>query len=206
MRLLHPIIPVIVLDDETLAEPLAEALISAGLPVMEITFRTPAAEAALRRIAKTFPDILLGAGTVLNPEQALRARDAGAQFLVAPGLNPATVRAARDLGLPLIPGVCTPTELEAALALDCKLLKFFPAEAAGGVNMLKALSGPYAHTGLRFCPTGGITADNMRDYLRLPIVVAIGGSWMVDAKLIAARRFADITRLTREALALAAQP
>ena len=195
------IIPVIVLDDEALAEPLAEALLDAGLPVMEITFRTPAAEAAIGRISKHFPGILLGAGTVLNPGHVLRARDAGAKFLVSPGLNPATVNAARDCGLPIIPGVCTPTEVEAALALDCKLLKFFPAEAAGGVRMLKALAGPYAHTGVRFCPTGGITAENMRDYLALPVVAAVGGSWMVDAKLLAARDFDAITRLTREVLA-----
>jgi len=203
MTLKHPLIPVIVLDDEALAEPLAEALLNAGLPVMEITFRTTAAEAAIKRIAKKFPNILLGAGTVLNVEQVQRARDAGAKFLVSPGTHPATVAAAHNAGLTIIPGVCTPSEVETALSLGCKLLKFFPAEAAGGVKMLKALAGPYAHTGVRFCPTGGITADNMRDYLSLPIVAAIGGSWMVDAKLLASRRFDEITRLTREALALA---
>ena len=200
MHLPHPIIPVIVLDDESLAEPLAEALIAAGLPVMEITFRTTAAEAAIKRIAKKYPGILLGAGTVLSPEQVQRARDAGAKFLVSPGTHPATVAAAQDAGLTIIPGVCTPSEVEAALALGCKLLKFFPAEAAGGVKMLKALAGPYAHTGVRFCPTGGITVDNMCEYLSLPIVAAVGGSWMVDSKLITAGRFDEITRLTREAL------
>ena len=197
----QPLVPVIVLDDATLAEPLAEALLNGGLRVMEITFRTTAAEAAIRCIAKKFPDIFIGAGTVLNATHVQRARDAGAQFFVSPGLHPATVAAARETGLPILPGVCTPTEVEAALALNCTVLKFFPAEAAGGVKMLKALAGPYAHTGVKFCPTGGITADNMRDYLRLPIVAAVGGSWMVDSKLINARRFDDITRLTKEALA-----
>ena len=193
------IIPVVVLDDEALAEPLAEALCNAGLPAMEITFRTHAAEAAIRRVAKNFPNVWLGAGTVLNAEQVRRAGGAGAAFLVSPGLNPATVAAAREAGLPIMPGVCTPTEVEAALALGCGCLKFFPAEAAGGVKMLKALAGPYSHTGVKFCPTGGITAANMREYLALPVVAAVGGSWMVEPALVKARRFDEVERLAREA-------
>jgi len=172
--------------------------------VMEITFRTAAAEAAIRDIAGRFPAMCVGAGTLLTVEQVERARGAGAQFGVAPGLNPKIVRAAQQAGLAMVPGVMTPTELEAAMDLGCRTLKFFPAEAAGGVKMLKALSGPYGHTGVKFIPTGGIDAKNMRDYLALPAVAAIGGSWMVEKKLIAEARWSEIESLTREALATAA--
>ncbi len=192
--------PVVVLDHEEAAEPLAEALLAGGLDVMEITFRTAAAAGAIRRIATRFPEILLGAGTLLERDQVLRARDAGAVFGLAPGLNPRIIETATDCGLKFAPGVMTPSEVEQALELGCKLLKFFPAETAGGVGMLKALAGPYAHTGVRFIPTGGVTSKNLADYLKLPIVAAIGGSWMVDKALIAAGNWAEITRLTREAL------
>jgi 2-dehydro-3-deoxyphosphogluconate aldolase/(4S)-4-hydroxy-2-oxoglutarate aldolase len=198
------IVPVVVLDDEETAEPLAEALLAGGLDVMEITFRTTAAAGAIRRIAARYPEILLGAGTLLEHDQVLRARDAGAVFGLAPGLNPRIVAAAADCGLQFAPGVMTPSEVEQALELGCKLLKFFPAETAGGVGMLKALAGPYGHTGVRFIPTGGVTSKNLADYLKLPIVAAIGGSWMVDKALVAAGRWEEITRLTREALESAA--
>ena len=198
------IVPVVVLDDEETAEPLAEALLAGGLDVMEITFRTTAAAGAIRRIAARYPEILLGAGTLLERDQVLRARDAGAVFGLAPGLNPRIVAAAADCGLQFAPGVMTPSEVERALELGCKLLKFFPAETAGGVGMLKALAGPYGHTGVRFIPTGGVTSKNLADYLKLPIVAAIGGSWMVDKALVAAGRWEEITRLTREALEAAA--
>lgn len=197
------IVPVVVLDREEDAEPLAEALLAGGLDVMEITFRTPAAAGAIRRIAEKFPEIWVGAGTLLEREQVLRARDAGAVFGVAPGLNPRIVEAATACGLQFAPGVMTPGEVEQAVALGCRVLKFFPAETAGGVGMLKALAGPYGHTGVRFIPTGGITANNLGDYLKLPIVAAIGGSWMVDKALVAAANWGEITRLTREALAVA---
>lgn len=197
------VVPVVVLQDAEDACPLAEALLAGGLDVMEITFRTAAAAEAIRQIATAFPEILLGAGTVLTTDQALRARDSGAVFALAPGLNPEVVTVAREAGLAFSPGVMTPSEVEGALSLGCDLLKFFPAGAAGGTAMLKALSGPYAHTGVRFIPTGGISAANMGEYLALPVVAAIGGSWMVDPKLIAARDWAVITRLTREALAAA---
>lgn len=193
----------VVLDHEEDAEPLAEALLGGGLDVMEITFRTAAAAGAIRRIAARYPTMLLGAGTLLEPDQVLRARDAGAVFGLAPGLNPRIVEAAAGCGLRFAPGVMTPGEVEQALALGCKLLKFFPAETAGGIGMLKALAGPYGHTGVRFIPTGGISAGNMGDYLKLPIVAAIGGSWMVDKALVAAGNWAEITRLTRAALAIA---
>lgn len=197
------IVPVVVLDREEDAVPLAEALLAGGLDVMEITFRTAAAEGALKRIAERFPEILLGAGTLLDAEQVKRARGAGAVFGLAPGLNSETVRAARAEGLTFSPGVMTPSEVEQALSLGCGLLKFFPAEAAGGTAMLKALAGPYAHTGVRFIPTGGIGPHNLGDYLKLPIVAAIGGSWMVEKSLIAAGRWGEITRLTKDALAAA---
>jgi len=199
------IVPVVVLDSADDAEPLAEALLAGGLDIMEITFRTAAAAESIRRIAKAFPEVLLGAGTLLDADQVKRARDAGAVFGLAPGLNPATIAAAGEVGLQFSPGVMTPSEIEQALSLDCKLLKFFPAEAAGGVKMLKSLAGPYAHTGVKFTPTGGITADNLQDYLKLPVVAAIGGSWMVAQKLVSGAQWAEITGLTRAALELAAQ-
>lgn len=198
------IVPVIVLDHEEQAEPLAEALLKAGLDIMEITFRTAAAEASIRRIAKRFPEILLGAGTVLTPDQLKRAQDAGATYALAPGLNEAVVTAAAQAGIMMFPGVMTPSEVEQALALNCRILKFFPAETAGGVAMLKALEGPYAHTGVKFLPTGGIGLDNMVRYLERPSVAAIGGSWIVEKKLIAAKEWGKIEKLTRDALALAA--
>ena len=197
-------VPVVVVDDAEAAAPLAEALLAGGLDVMEITFRTPAAADALRRIAAGYPEILLGAGTLLEPGQVLRAREAGAVFGLAPGLNPRILETAAGCGMFFAPGVMTPSEVEQALDLGCNLLKFFPAAAAGGVAMLKAIAGPYAHTGVRFIPTGGIAADNMREYLQLPLVAAVGGSWMVDRALVAAGRWDEITRLTREAVATAA--
>ena len=199
------IVPVVVLDSVESAEPLAEALLAGGLDIMEITFRTAAAEESIRRIASRFPEILLGAGTLLEKDQVARAKNAGAVFGLAPGLNPEIVAAAQQVGLQFSPGVMTPSEVEQALALGCKLLKFFPAEAAGGVNMLKSLAGPYAHTGVKFIPTGGVTSANLSSYLKLPVVAAIGGSWMVDKALINQGQWAEITRLTREALDAAAR-
>jgi 2-dehydro-3-deoxyphosphogluconate aldolase/(4S)-4-hydroxy-2-oxoglutarate aldolase len=199
------IVPVVVLDDAEFAEPLAEALLAGGLDIMEITFRTEAAEESIRRIATQFPEILLGAGTLLEKEQVQRAKDAGAVFGLAPGLNPNIISAANKIGLQFSPGVMTPSDVEMALALGCKLLKFFPAEVAGGVDMLKALSGPYGHTGVKFIPTGGVTSENIRSYLKLPIVAAIGGSWMVDKTLINEKKWGEITRITRHAIETAAE-
>jgi 2-dehydro-3-deoxyphosphogluconate aldolase/(4S)-4-hydroxy-2-oxoglutarate aldolase len=198
------IVPVVVLDSADSAEPLAEALLEGGLDIMEITFRTAAAEESIRRIAKSYPQVLLGAGTLLEKEQVIRAKNAGAVFGLAPGLNPEIVKTAKDIGLEFSPGVMTPSEVEQALSLGCKLLKFFPAEAAGGVNMLKSLAGPYAHTGVKFVPTGGVTSANLESYLKLPVVAAIGGSWMVDKALVNAGKWGEITRLTKEALEAAA--
>ena len=198
------IVPVVVLESANDAEPLAEALLAGGLDIMEITFRTAAAAESIERIANSFPEVLLGAGTLLEPDQVVRAKDAGAVFGLAPGLNPEIIAKAREVDLQFSPGIMTPSDVEQALSLGCKLLKFFPAGAAGGPEMLKALSGPYAHTGVKFVPTGGISCKNLPDYLSVPVVAAIGGSWMVDKKLVADGNWSEITRLTKEALAAAA--
>lgn len=197
------IIPVVVLEQEEAAEPLAEALLRAGLDLIEITFRTPAAAGSMRRITARFPDMLLGAGTLLTCDQVKLAVDSGAQFAVAPGLNEAVVAAARQSGIEMMPGVMTPSEVEKALSLGCRTVKFFPAEQAGGAAMIKALEGPYAHTGIRFVPTGGINMNNLQSYLERPSVIAVGGSWMVEKKLIAAHDWPRIEQLTRTALAAA---
>jgi 2-dehydro-3-deoxyphosphogluconate aldolase / (4S)-4-hydroxy-2-oxoglutarate aldolase len=197
------IVPVIALEREEWAEPLAETLLEAGLDIMEITFRTTAAAPAIRKISARFPEMLVGAGTVLEVGQLRAARDCGARFAVAPGLNESVLIAAREIGIEMIPGVMTPSEVERAMSLGCRTLKFFPAEPAGGVAMLKALEGPYGHTSVRFIPTGGITAANMRSYLERPSVIAVGGSWMVEKKLIAALDWSRIAQLTRDAIAAA---
>lgn len=195
------LLPVVVLDNAADAVPLARALVSGGLPVAEVTFRTEAAAEAIRRIAAEVPDALLGAGTVLTPQQVKAAKEAGARFLVTPGYNPAVVQAAADVGLPIVPGVNNPTGVEQAMAAGLTAVKFFPAEPTGGVPFLKALMGPYG--GMLFIPTGGIGPKNLRDYLGLPAVLACGGSWMVDPALVRAGRFDEVQRLTAEAVALA---
>jgi 2-dehydro-3-deoxyphosphogluconate aldolase / (4S)-4-hydroxy-2-oxoglutarate aldolase len=198
------VVPVVVLDDLAAATPLVEALLRAGQDVMEITFRTAAAPVAVKEIRRVFPNVLIGAGTLLTPEQVEQAVAAGALFGVSPGLNEKVIEKARALKLPMIPGVMTPSEVEKAMALGCKLLKFFPAELAGGAKMLQAFWGPYAHTGVRFVPLGGINPATMGQYLALPAVAAIGGSWMVEKKLIAAKEWGKIEALSREALQVAA--
>jgi 2-dehydro-3-deoxyphosphogluconate aldolase/(4S)-4-hydroxy-2-oxoglutarate aldolase len=199
----HPVLPVIVLDDEDDAEPLAEALLAGGLDLIEVTLRTAAAPAALGRILRRFPEMLVGAGTVVTREQAERCLDLGVSFGVAPGFNPETVRLFAQHGVPFLPGVVTPSEIESAYGHGCTLLKFFPAEAAGGPTMLRALAGPYASLGIRFCPTGGVCVDNMKEYLALPEVFAVGGSWLAGKRQIAEKQWNAITRQTREALARA---
>ncbi len=194
------LVPVVKIDRAADAVPLAEALLAGGLPVMEVTFRTPAAGDAIRRIAQAVPTVTLGAGTVLTVAQAQEAVDAGARFLVSPGFDPAVVDWCRAHGIPVVPGVATATEVLAALGRDLTLLKFFPAEELGGVRMLQALAGPFPD--VRFIPTGGITAATLPDYLRRPNVIAVGGSWMVAARLIAQGAFGEITRLAAEAVAV----
>ena len=198
------VVPVVVIDRAEDAVPLAEALLAGGLNVMEITFRTPAAEQSIRKVRQAFPKMLVGAGTILDTDQLQQAIDAGAQFAVAPGLNEAVIKKSHLLNLPFVPGVMTPSDVEHGLALGCKLQKFFPAEVAGGIKMLKALAGPYAHTGIKFIPLGGVNASNAHEYLALPIVAAIGGSWMVERKLIAEKNWSTIRTLTAEAVQLAA--
>jgi 2-dehydro-3-deoxyphosphogluconate aldolase/(4S)-4-hydroxy-2-oxoglutarate aldolase len=198
------IIPVVTLDRAEDAEPLAQAMLDGGLHAMEITFRTEAAPDAVRRIRKAFGDgIRLGAGTLLNAEQVAVASSAGATFGLAPGLNPEVVSAAHERGMGFIPGVMTPSEVEKALELGCKVQKFFPADVAGGVRMLRALSGPFAHTGVKFIPLGGVDETSLPDYLALPVVAAVGGSWIADRNLIRAGDWKGITALARRALALA---
>ncbi len=197
------VMPVAVVERADDAVPMAEALLAAGLDVLEITYRTGAAAAAIRAVAQRFPEMLVGAGTILTTAQLEEAISAGAQFGVAPGLNAKVVGHAAQKGVPFVPGVMTPSEVELGLELGCKLLKFFPAEQAGGVAGLKALAGPYAHTGVKFLPLGGVNAGNAAQYLALPIVGAIGGSWLVDKQLLADKNWAEIKRRTAEVLAIA---
>lgn len=198
----HRIVPVVVLEDAKDALPLAEALLQGGLHCAEVTFRTDAAEESIRRIAKAYPEMLVGAGTVLTTEQVDRAVAAGASFIVSPGFNPRIVDYCLEKGIPMIPGCSTPSDIEQALERGLSVVKFFPAEAAGGIPMLKALSGPYR--GVRFMPTGGISPANVKDYLQLPYVLACGGSWMVKESLVKAGEFGEIQELTRQAVELAA--
>lgn len=193
------IVPVVVIEDAKQALPLAEALCAGGLPCAEVTFRTAAARDAIREMKKK-ENMLVGAGTVLSPEQVDEAVDAGAEFIVSPGFNRKVVRHCQEKGIPVIPGVCTPTEVEMALEEGIEVVKFFPAEAAGGIAMIKAMSAPYGS--VRFMPTGGITTENLADYLSYNKVLACGGSFMVSKKLIAENQFGKIEELTREAVSL----
>ena len=191
------IVPVVVLDRAEDALPLAECLMKGGLPCAEVTFRTTAAEDSIRIMAKAFPEMIIGAGTVLSTEQADRAIDAGARFVVSPGFNPKVTEHVLKKGVPMTPGICTPTEIEAALQFDLDVLKFFPAEPSGGLKMIKALAAPYV--GVNFMPTGGISAANVRDYLAYDRIVACGGSWMVSGALVKEGKFDEIENLVREA-------
>ncbi len=201
----YGVIPVVAVDTPDDGLRLCEALCEGGLPVAEITFRTSAAEATIRAASKQFPNMILGAGTVLNTDQLRRAIDAGARFAVAPGTNPSVVEAAVAAGFPFAPGICTPSDIERAYALGVTMLKFFPAEAAGGVAMLKALIGPYGHLGLQFCPTGGISEKNMADYLALPQVAVVGGTWIAKKEAMAAGQWKAIAEVARQAVARVGQ-
>ena len=194
------VVPVVKIDNADDAVNLAAALRKGGINCAEITFRTDAAEESIKRISAEFPDMLIIAGTVLTPKQADKAIAAGAKAIVSPGLNPMVVKHCTGKGYPVIPGVCTPSEVEQAMSLGLSYLKFFPAEAAGGVKMIKAMAAPY--TGIRFMPTGGINASNLADYLNCKAVFACGGSWMVPSEKIAAGKFDEIEKLTAEAAAL----
>lgn len=195
------IVPVIKLDDEHQAVPLADALLAGGLPIAEITYRTSAAPGAIRALKEQRPDIMVGAGTILTTEQVDSAIEAGAAFLVSPGFNSRVVQYAQKRGIPIYPGVNNPTQVEMALEVGLKVVKFFPAEASGGIAMLKALSAVYE---VQYMPTGGISQKNVMDYLALEKVLCCGGSWMVSTQLIQAEKFDEIQRLTAEAVAMAA--
>lgn len=195
------LLPVVVLDRAEDAVALAQALLEGGLPVAEVTFRTAAAADAINRMAKDCPDILVGAGTVLTVDQVERAVGSGARFILTPGFNPKVVEASLKAGVPIIPGINNPTGVEQAMSHGLNAVKFFPAEASGGVPFIKALSGPYGD--MRFVPTGGVGPKNLASYLGLSCVLACGGSWMVEPALIREGRFADIASLTADAVALA---
>ena len=192
------VIPVIALQDASLAAPLARVLVENGLPAAEVTFRTPAAAEAIRQMRAAYPDLLIGAGTVLNREQVDAAVDAGADFIVSPGFNPSTVQYCLDKGVTIIPGVNNPSLVEQAMEMGLRQLKFFPAEQSGGIAMLKALGAVYP---VRFMPTGGITPTNLQDYLALDSVIACGGTWMVPANLINEGRWDELAQLVKNAVA-----
>lgn len=195
------LIPMVVIDDASHADGFGDALVAGGLPVAEVTFRTDAAEESIRRLAKR-GDLLVGAGTVLTTEQADRAIDAGAAFLVAPGTNPKVVDHSLLRSVPIVPGVATPTDIELAMSFGLDAVKFFPAENFGGTSTLKALAGPYQD--LKFLPTGGITPEKLPDYLKLPFVLACGGSWLAPREALAKGDFATIRKRIEEAAKLLA--
>lgn len=192
------IVPVIALDDAKDAKPLAQALCEGGLPCAEVTFRTAAAEESIRIMAQEFPEMLVGAGTVLTTEQVDRAVAAGAKFIVSPGLNPKVVKYCVDKNIPITPGTSSPTDIEQAIELGLEVVKFFPAEASGGLAKIKAMAAPYVN--MKFMPTGGINAKNLIDYLNFPKIIACGGSWMVSKDMITAGEFDKIRDMTKEAV------
>ncbi|MFH8937528.1 bifunctional 4-hydroxy-2-oxoglutarate aldolase/2-dehydro-3-deoxy-phosphogluconate aldolase [Streptomyces griseosporeus] len=199
---LAPVLPVVVVDDAADAVPLARALVAGGLPAIEVTLRTPAALESIRAIAGAVPDAVVGAGTVLTPGQVAESVAAGARFLVSPGWTDVLLEATRGAGVPFLPGVSTATEVVALLERGVREMKFFPAQAAGGTAYLRSLAGPLPQA--RFCPTGGIGPDTAPDYLALPNVGCVGGSWMLPADAVAARDWGRVEQLAREAATLTA--
>lgn len=197
----YAVVPVVVLNDADDAIPLADALIKGGLPCAEVTFRTDAAEESIRRICESFPDMLVGAGTVLTTKQVERAYKAGAKFIVSPGFDPEIIDYCISIGLPVLPGCITPSEIAQAVKRGLKVVKFFPAEQSGGVAIIKAMAAPYSM--VKFMPTGGISTKNLADYLSCDKILCCGGSWMVKEDLIKSGSFDKITDMTKEATALA---
>lgn len=194
------IVPVVKIDDAKKAVPLAKSLIEGGIPCAEVTFRTEGAKEAIKEMHEAYPDMLIGAGTVLNAKQVDEAIEAGATFIVSPGLNPNTVKYCKEKGIPILPGVVTASEIEQAIELGLCAVKFFPAEANGGLKTLKALSAPYYK--MEFMPTGGIQESNVKEYLAFDKVIACGGSWMVKDELIENEKFEEIQALAQKAMAL----
>lgn len=194
------LVPVVKLDRAEDAKPLAEALCKGGLPVAEVTFRTDAAEESIKIMKREFPDMLVGAGTVMNLEQAKKAVRAGAEFIVSPGMNREVIEYAQEQKVPVLPGACTPTEVMMAMEYELPVVKFFPAKQYGGLNTIKALAAPFP--AIKFMPTGGIGADNIKEYLAFDKIAACGGSWMVNESYINAKEFDKIAELTREAVSL----
>ena len=194
------VIPVVKIDDAKDALPLANALVNGGLPCAEVTFRTEAAAEAIRQMKENYPEMLIGAGTVLTTEQVDEALEAGAEFIVSPGLNPKTVNYCKEKQVPILPGVATASEIEQALDLGLTVVKFFPAEVNGGLKAIKALAAPY--TMMRFMPTGGVSPENVQDYLAFEKIIACGGTWMVKDSLIREGKFEEIERLTRDTVVL----
>ena len=193
------IIPVIVIENEEQAVPLAKALVKGGLPVLEVTFRTKAAAAAIAAIRREVPDAIVGAGTILTVEQLRAAKTAGAVFGVAPGFDPVVIAEAKAQDLPFCPGIATASELSQALTAGCGMVKFFPAEAAGGVKMIKNLLGAFRFTGVKFMPTGGVKPTNVEEYLAVPEIVCCGGTWIVPKDALAAGDYGAIEKLAAEA-------
>ncbi len=187
------VIAVLTVDDPADAVPLARALQAGGISAIELTLRTPRALEAIKRIRAELPDALIGAGTVLNAAQLREVQAAGARFAVAPGCNPSTLRAAKDLGLPFAPGVATPSDVEIALEHGCRLLKYFPAGPSGGLPHLAAMGAPFAHLGVKYIPLGGIALEHLADYLKSPLVAAVGGSWLAKPEMIKKKDWAGIT-------------
>lgn len=198
----YAVVPVVVLDDAEDAAPLAEALVKGGLPCAEVTFRTEAAEESIRIMSEKYPEMLVGAGTVLTVEQVDRAVKAGAKFIVSPGFDPEIVDYCMEKNIPVFPGCVTPSEVAAAVKRGLKVVKFFPAEQSGGLAMIKAMAAPY--TTVKFMPTGGISAKNLKEYLGFSKILCCGGSWMVKGDMIKNKEFDKITEMTREATELAA--
>ena len=198
---LTPVVPVVVIEDASRAVPVARALVAGGLPIVEITLRTSAAIEAIGAVAADVPEAHVGAGTVLSEQQVKSAVSAGARFIVSPGLDEDVVSAAGELSVPVMPGVTTPSEVQRAWNLGLRVLKYFPASLAGGIPMLKALGAVFRD--VRFIPTGGISAGNLRDYLEVPSVIACGGSWLTPSSAIAGGDYARITHLAEEAVAIA---
>lgn len=194
------VIAVLVIDQPDDAVPVARALLAGGVDCLELTLRTESAIESVRRICQEVPEVLVGVGTILKPQQVDAALEAGAAFGVAPGLNPRVVQHASEIGLPFSPGVCTPSDIELALELGCRVLKFFPAEPSGGLNYLKTVAAPFAHLGVRYVPLGGVSAKNAEDYLRDTNVLALGGSWLGPREAIQRQDWAGITALATQAI------